>query len=1240
VDSGTITITASGGNGQLQYSINGGTTFQAENEFTDLPAGTYNIIVKDENNCEANSTGIVDGGAGVPVINDIQTASSTCGLSNGSITIMASGNTSLEYSIDGGMTFQAENTFNNISEGMYSVVIKDENNCTTTGNANVGNIGGPTATATGTLSACDADNATAVALPEGGTAPYTYLWSDGQMDSIAVNLGAGTYTVVVTDSNNCSTTSNPVIIEDATAPEATVNTSPANCGESDGEATVMVTGGMPGYNYQWSHDDQQTGTTATGLPAGAHNVTVTDANQCSEVTPFIIGTIDGPSIDTMTTAATCGTADGTATAIPSGGTPGYTYEWDDNAANQTTSTATELFAGTYMVTVTDGNDCTSVQIVEVPELPSDVMITVAAVTNATCNISTNGSASVNATGGSVLTVHTYLWNTDPPQTNPTVQGLAPGEYTVTATDDLGCIGTATVTIGTELGIEAPSPIIGNVTCSGADNGFISVIPTGGSKPYSLEWSTGVTDTTTILGLSGGDYILTITDNDGCSVVDTFMVTEPAASMFINVEEVKEADCILNNGRIEISVDGGIEPYSYLWSHDNTLNLPMAENLLAGVYTVIVMDDKMCQAADTIEVESIGDITAFAMEMSGVKCFNDNNGVATASATGGTPPYNYNWENSTSTQMIADDLSAGIHNITITDAAGCSDVTTVTIATPDVLEVTASGMATDCNGGSLTAEATGGTGDYTFTWSDNLGTGNTLSNVAFGTYQVTVTDENNCSQTTEAIVEASQAINLDFTSSNTSCFNTNDGQSTVTPAGGNPDYTYLWDNGETSNPATTLSAGMHTVTVMDASGCIGIGEVNIGSPTAITAGQDITEILCFGDSGEATLSATGGSGSFTYEWSNGAAGPTATELIEGDYTVSITDDMGCSTEVNVTITQPDELLSTFDTAGFDCSGGGDDGSITVLPTGGTSGYDYDWSTGGSGPTLSGLTAGEYTVTVTDANGCIVTQNINTGEPAIISMIYDVKNTACIDNETGGIEIISASGGSAPYVYSLDGGAFVSDTDFNELADNLPAGTYEITVQDSNGCFNTETIVITEDFELTADLGDDISVELGESIELSVETNNTTDTLSYLWIPTDGLSCIGCPNPTVSITQTTTYQVLVSFGSCTATDEITVNVDVSRNVFIPNVFSPNNDGQNDLFMIYGGKGVAGVKVFKVYDRWGELIWENQNIRTDDPAQAWDGTFRGKTLNPAVYVYYAEVEFDDGQIIPYKGDVTLTR
>ena len=1227
---GTATAAATGG--AVPYTFQwDDTNMQTTATATNLPSGNYNVTVTDANNCSViDNVNILDSGGPTAVTTFVD---ALCGASNGSATVIAGGGT-IPYVYQWNDTnTQTTQTASNLPSGTYNVTVTDANTCSVIETVTVGNIAGPSVIVTGTPSGCGANNGTAAATTTDGTPPYTYLWDNGDMTDNTTNLSPGIQSVTVTDANNCTATGS-VNIEDVGAPMSTVSSTPSDCGGSTGTATATTTGGTLPYDYLWS--DGQMTATATDLSAGAYDVTITDAGNCVEVIDILIENPNGPSATISATVAACGASNATATVTPSGGTPPYIFQWND-ANTQTTATAIDLPSGNYTVTVTDASTCATAISVAIEDSPSDIVITVDIVIDAGCDAATNGSASVTATGGTIVNLHDYVWSTIPPQNNPVAQNLAPGMYTVTATDDLGCSATADVEIGSTIMITT-NETINPISCFGANDGWINLLLTGGANPYTAVWSNGFTGTNN-MNLGAGDYTVTITDNDGCSIVETFTIDAPPPTVISNIVQITGSNCTSNDGSIEVSATGGTTPYIYNWSHDIGLDAPTANNLAGGDYSVTIIDAQGCEAIEDASVPTIGGVDISVVEISGVLCIGDNNGIATATGSNGTTPYTYTWENSAATGDTANDLPAGTNGVTITDAAGCSSATSVEITAANAITVTATGTATDCNsGGTVTATATGGTAPYVYTWSDGIGTGDVVNDVDFGTYEVTVTDANACTATASTTLVPPTSIEMTLTGVPTSCFNTSDGQATANIAGGTAPYIFMWDNGETTNPAIALASGTQTLTVTDASGCEAIAEIEIDSPLPIVPQTAITTpVSCVGENdGTASVTASGGTGDYAYTWSNGMTGETISDLVAGVYTVDITDGAGCTLSVNLTVVEPlDGIDIEMEFIEPSC-GGYNDGAATAVPEGGTASYSYEWSTGDTGQTAFGLTAGIYTVTVTDANGCTATQSVDFSEPNSVAIAYDSQDVVCFGDETGGIEVLTATGGVAPYVYALDSENFATTMSFNGLA----AGSYELSVQDANGCISSETIIINSEFELLADLGADITLQLGDSTELFVQTNST-DSVSYTWLPSDGLSCSDCPNPVVNTFQSMTYQVQVTNSEgCTATDNITVDVDLNRNVFIPNIFSPDNDGANDRFIIHGGQGVVGVKTFKIFDRWGELIWERNNFNTDDPEQGWDGTFRGQNVNPGAFIYFAEVEFIDGASIVYQGDVTIVR
>ena len=498
----------------------------------------------------------------------------------------------------------------------------------------------------------------------------------------------------------------------------------------------------------------------------------------------------------------------------------------------------------------------------------------------------------------------------------------------------------------------------------------------------------------------------------------------------------------------------------------------------------------------------------------------------------------------------------------------------------------------------------------------------------------------CTAIASAEITAPAILSATASGQDALCFGGSDGQGTAVATGGTAPYTYLWDNGETANPAVFLNTGQHNVTITDLNGCQTEASVEINSPNPLIPSLFSTPTSCFGgNDGSATVSATGGTPPYSYSWNTipVQTGATAIDLSAGVVQVVITDANGSNLPpINVTITQPDEALSaSINTTAPLCNGSAD-GSATVIPTGGVASYTYQWSSGAVGQTAFDLQAGNYSVTVTDANGCTYIDNASLAEPSPILAVLASEDVLCYNDENGSILVETPSGGTSPYTYSLDGETFVPSDFFGGLA----AGNYTVYVQDVNGCENQFATSISQPFELLVDLGVDITLELSDSVQLFAQAN-TLDSLTYSWTPDIGLSCTDCPNPVVQTFDNTSYEVMVTdTNGCTAISEITIDVNKDRNIYIPNVFSPNFDGVNDIFMIYGGKGVGQIDQFSVYDRWGELLFEAKDFPPNDSSFGWDGTFRNKALNPNVFVYYIEVTFVDGISIPYKGDVTLVK
>ncbi|HEX8562724.1 MAG TPA: T9SS type A sorting domain-containing protein [Flavobacterium sp.] len=607
-------------------------------------------------------------------------------------------------------------------------------------------------------------------------------------------------------------------------------------------------------------------------------------------------------------------------------------------------------------------------------------------TNVSCNGGSNGAATVSASGGSGFT---YNWTPGNPSGDGTasVSGLTAGDWTVTVTSSCGSTASTTFSI-TQPQALTSTQSQSNVSCNGGSNGSATIIPTGGAGGYTYFWSPNVSSGATASGLSAGNYSVTVTDANGCTTSKNFTITSPnvlaASQSQTNVSCNGE-----NNGTATVVASGGTGSYSYSWSPSGG-NGATASGLSAGNYMVTITDANSCTIQKNFTISQPTSSLTATQSQSNVSCNSGNNGSATVVASGGAGSYSYSWSPSGGNGATASGLSAGNYTVTITDANNCSIQKNFTISSPEALTATQSQTNVSCNGGnngSATVVASGGTGSYSYSWSPSGGTGATASGLSAGDYTVTVTDANSCSIQKNFTISAPSALTATQSQTNVSCNGGSNGSATVVASGGTGSYSYSWSpSGGTEATASGLSAGDYTVTITDANSCSIQKNFTISSPEALTATQSQNNVSCFGGSnGSATVVASGGTGSYSYSWSpSGGNGATASGLSAGDYTVTITDNNGCTSTETITISQPDALVATA--MSQTNVSNGSDGSATVAVTGGTGDYSYSWSpSGGNAAMASGLSAGTYTVTVTDANGCTVTKDftlVNLGPSTVI------------------------------------------------------------------------------------------------------------------------------------------------------------------------------------------------------------------------------------------------------------------
>ena len=1109
LDDGQVVANPVGGTPPYSYQWNNGATTASQ---TGLPAGVYTVTVTDAAGCMDSASGVVQSPPPLTV-NAIGVNPDCLGDNNGQASAIASGGTPpLSYQWSNGATTPV---ISNIGQGTYSVTVTDINNCsavdqvTLAPSSNLSVIANP-----GGESCPDENDGSVTATPLNGVAPYSYFWSNGGITQTISNLTPGTYSVTVLDAVGCTATASAVVTSASPFGITISSNNVTICNGNNGSATVNVIIGTGPFTYQWS--DGQTTQTASNLTGGTtYNVTVTDGNGCEETSSVFITTPPDVMVTIVADDVVCpGEATGTAMAVASAGTPPYSYLWNTGA---TTMDLINLPAGTYTVTVTDAALCTDVASVTITESPA-ISVTING-TEIVCGAEETGQASAVVSGGTPP--YTYQWSTG--SNTPTIFDLPEGIYGVTVTDALGCSAVADFDVDIIDDFELDIAIQ-NVLCFGETSASILAEGWGGTPPYTYQWNTGLTGTPLLENIGTGFYSVTVTDQNGCVLIESFTITEPP--LLTASATATDELCPGETTGMAMAVGmGGTTPYTYLWNTGATTQA--ISGLGAGTYTVTITDKNNCEAVASVTIDESPGVTV-VITGTDIVCGAGNTGSATANTSSGTPPFIYQWSNGQTTQTI-NGLVEGTYSVTVTDANGCQGTDSFTIDVIDDFEITGTVTNVLCfedSNGAITVTPTGGTPPYTYAW-DNGETTATITNLAAGSYTVTVTDQNNCTVIETFFVSKPPLLQVGVTGTPSVCPGESTGMAMAVATGGTMPYSYLWNNGQTTQSITNLAAGTYTVTVTDDNGCTDEASITIVESPDLDLTINGTEIVCGdGNTGSAAVSATGGVPPYTYEWNNGETAESIDDLPEGIYIVTVTDANGCTAVEQVTIDVIDDfsiMVTPFDVL---CEGG-NTGRILVIPSGGTAPYTYLWSNGETTNEIIDLSAGVYSVTVTDDNGCEVSQTITINEPTAINITLTGNDINCFDFDNGSISS-SVMGGTPPYTYAWSNGESTPN-----IA-NLAPGTYTLTVTDANLCTATESIVITQPDALqVAITGQDLFCFGDASGSATALVNGGTMPYNYLWSN-------GQTTSSISGLQAGTYGLTITDDNgCIATSSVTID-----------------------------------------------------------------------------------------------------
>ncbi|TXB63594.1 SdrD B-like domain-containing protein [Phaeodactylibacter luteus] len=1126
-EDGSVSAIVTSGTPPYNFQWSNGATTQT---VTNLAPGTYTVTVTDGGGCTDTATGTVD--SPPPIIANIDSNGPTCvGEGDGSATVFATGGTPpFSYLWNTGATGPA---LSGLTAGTYTVTVSDINGCIAVESTTLTPISSLNASLLVNDESCpDANDGTMTAFPVNGVQPFSYLWSNGQTTQTITNLAPGAYTVTVTDGVGCTDTETGTVNPAADFDIAVTGSDVTICDGTNGSAMVNIIAGEGPFTFAWSNG----GTTQmiANLSGGTYTVTVTDANQCTEEGSVLINTPPDltASITTSESAVCLGEATATATANATGGTPPFSYLW---STGETTQQITGLGAGTYTVTITDAALCSDVASTVIEDAP-ELFVTVSG-DESVCAPETLGFAAASPSGGTPP--YNYLWSNG--ETTPSIAGLPEGEYSVTVTDALGCFATGSITIDIvdDLAVNGTRQ---SPDCFGENTGAISTAPTGGTSPYSYQWSNGET-TPAIQNLAAGIYTVTVTDANGCAVAQTFLLPQPpeftaaaTGSDFVCPGE--------SNGTAMVMATGGTPPYAYLWSNGETTQ--MVSGLAAGTYTVTVTDDNDCEAIAEVTLESAEGILV-NIDAPEVVCGAENTGNATVTASGGVPPYTFEWSTGESDTSI-ENLPEGTYSVTVTDANGCSTVEEVFIEVVEDFAISIVARDILCNGdstGTILVTATGGTMPYTFSWSTGLmETGVTQSEIIAlpaGMYMITVTDSNDCILSETINLMEADPIVLDIAVTDPTCAGEADGQAVINFSGGNvspPAVPYMVDINGVSyevGPSGTLTLdglqGPDTLIIQTTDGnfCQVLDTAIIGQPSPIDITLSPQSPPCNGDPlGSVQSAVDGGTPPYTYLWSNGAMTPSLMGISAGNYSVTVTDANDCTAVDSVMVVEPELLSIELEKRDVFCDEV-NTGYIVATPAGGTSPYSYEWSNGATTDSIGGLAPGQYTVTVLDANECMMMASITIQSFPELELTPIATAPSCFDDANGAATVV-VNGGTPPFTFEWSNGS----TDSLQLG--LPDGVYTVTVTDAVGCTGTEAIAVSQPDELIAlieaDSVTDVSCFGFMDGAAAVTVSGGTPPYTYLWSN-------GAETPGISGVEAGTYTVSVTdINDCTAQAEVTI------------------------------------------------------------------------------------------------------
>ncbi|MEZ5038626.1 MAG: gliding motility-associated C-terminal domain-containing protein [Saprospiraceae bacterium] len=1038
---------------------------------------------------------------------------------------------------------------------------------------------------------------------------------------------------------------------------------------------------------------------------------------CLQQQAFQLTINSSPQVSLSPENITCaGAAEGQITSNVISGSSPFTYDWNVDQFDGMPNLS-DLEAGSYYLTVTDGNDCQTIAAVSLSE-PEMLALRCAENTPVSIVGGNDGIASITFSGG--VAPYTLAWdngNLNGGQNQPTadtisITQLAAGNYSLVLTDANNCTSACHFTItdpNCHLGVTATAI---DLSCHDAQDGQINLTLANGEPPFTFIWSDPSLDgLQNPSNLQAGTYLVTVSDNNGCQVLTSSTVTAPRALQLNGLSTTGVQSAGASDGRVAVNIQGGTAPYLLAWSGPlNGSQAAAASGLFAldglpeGTYSLQLTDNNDCTTTIDFTIAGFNCRLNIALQGTDLSCNGNQTGRILLTIQNGISPFEIDWGIDTlDGQRLLNNLTAGTYTVSVKDGNGCQTEATTTLTEPSALSLDC-GLVQEASApgrsdGSATIQVAGGTPHYTVDWDNSIVFGSehlsipgaiNLKNLSEGNYTVFLFDDNSCMTSCnffveEACLASENNILMDMCPGEQLVVNgrlydeTNPSGKEVIPNGnalgcdsiihitlryfaaasanvemvlcmgeslsiGNQ----LFDELNPSGTAILPNASSHgcdsmvqvSLSFLPAPGFSleGDNSICLGEETTITFRTDFSDpvdIIVTNESGvPMPLNQMTDGATFTVWPNQNATYHLEAVIMEASNCPAI-----LSGGASIIVSNPAVSLVATDYNGFQIScPDALDGQLESQIEDGIPPYSYQWSNGENSAMLSDLAAGLYEVTITDAVGCQSFSEALLSAPVQLSATINTISPTCIVGN-GQIVIQEISGGAGPFSFSLNGAASKGIAGLPFSINGLEAGTYSLSIIDANACDFYTNVVLTPEEPLLLDLGIDQTISLGEAITLEAISNFTIDHM--VWEPGDSVLILDTNQVVLSPTHTTSYTATAFDASgCAASDQITILVDRKLKLFQPNVFSPNNDGVNDVFGVFGGQGIVLIKQFTLLDRWGKVIYQANDRLPNDPTLGWDGTFKGQPMSTGVYVYLMEVVQSDGKVSMIRGEVTLIR